>query len=179
MDAFAAGLGDRGIRVARFEFPYMESRRRTGKKRPPDRQPILLQSWREVIARIGEGNLIIGGKSMGGRMATLLAAEDDPPPLAGLVCLGYPFHPPGKPDRMRTEHLEDLRLPCLIAQGERDAMGNHDEVSTYSLSESIQLHWCPDGNHDLTPRKKSGHTQEDNWAGAMDAVAAFAVKIGQ
>jgi uncharacterized protein len=185
MTTFAQGLGARGIAVARFEFPYMAVRRATGNKRPPDRQPILMQTWREVIAQLGEQpgirpggrRLAIGGKSMGGRMASLLAAEDDNHGIGGdiaaLVCLGYPFHPAGKPDRLRTEHLAELSLPSLIVQGERDALGNRAEVESYSLSETIQVHWCPDGDHDLTPRKRSGHSQEDNWAAAMDAVAGF------
>lgn len=181
MNVFAAGIskrgGDRGIRTARFEFPYMAIRRATGKKRPPDRQPILLQTWREVIAQLSGQRLAIGGKSMGGRMATLLAAADEPPEFAAqiqaVVCLAYPFHPAGKPDRLRTEHLAGLSTPTLIVQGDRDALGTREEVEGYELSRQIRLHWCPDGNHDLTPRKKSGFTKEDNWNGAMDAVAGF------
>ncbi|NQV58719.1 MAG: alpha/beta hydrolase [Alphaproteobacteria bacterium] len=180
MAAFAQGLGARGIAVARFEFPYMAARRATGKKRPPDRQPILLQTWREVIAQLGEQpgirRLAIGGKSMGGRMASLLAAEggqDISDAVGALVCLGYPFHPAGKPDRLRNEHLAALSLPSLIVQGERDPLGNRADVAGYPLSRAIELHWCPDGNHDLAPRKRSGYSQEDNWTGAMDAVAGF------
>ncbi|MFP6774063.1 MAG: alpha/beta family hydrolase [Alphaproteobacteria bacterium] len=177
MNVFAAGIakrgGQHGIRTARFEFPYMAIRRATGKKRPPDRPPILLQAWREVMEQVGHVPLAIGGKSMGGRMATLLAAEDDAPEIAALVCLAYPFHPPGKPDRLRTAHLADLATPTLIVQGDRDALGNRDEVAGYTLSKSVRLHWCPDGDHDLTPRKRSGFTQEGNWEGAMDAVAGF------
>ena len=181
MTAFALGLGLRGITVARFEFPYMVARRGTGKKRPPDRQPILLQSWREVIAQVGvqraTSRLAIGGKSMGGRMASLLAAEaegrEDHQKISALVCLSYPFHPAGKPDRLRTGHLAGLTLPALFVQGERDPLGNRAEVETYPLSEAIRFHWCPDGDHDLTPRKRSGHSQEDNWDRAMDAVSRF------
>lgn len=181
MAAFAQGLGARGIAVARFEFPYMAARRATGNKRPPDRQPILLQTWREVTAQLGEhttqGRLAIGGKSMGGRMASLLAAEGGGQDIHALVCLGYPFHPAGKPDRLRIEHLAALSLPSLIVQGERDRLGNRVEVVAYPLSNAIRFHWCPDGDHDLTPRKRSGYSQEDNWAGAMDAVAAFLASL--
>ncbi|MDA1098025.1 MAG: alpha/beta hydrolase [Proteobacteria bacterium] len=181
MTAFAQGLGARGIAVARFEFPYMAARRATGKTRPPDRQPVLLQTWRQVIARLsvpsaarpGPGRLAIGGKSMGGRMASLLAAAGDGRDLHGLVCLGYPFHPAGKPDRLRTGHLRELSLPSLIVQGERDPLGNRAEAAAYPLSNAIRFHWCPDGNHDLAPRKRSGYNQEDNWAAAMDTVAGF------
>lgn len=177
MDAFAQGLGERGIAVARFEFPYMVSRRATGKRRPPDRQPILLQTWREVIARLREdnvdGRLAIGGKSMGGRMASLLAVEADAPDIQALVCLGYPFHPAGKPERLRTEHLMDLALPSLFVQGERDTLGNRSEVEGYALSNTIEFHWCPDGDHSLVPRKRSGFTQDGNWSAAMDVTAEF------
>ncbi len=177
MTAFAQGLGARGIAVARFEFPYMAMRRATGKKRPPDRQLILLQTWREVISRLGarpgSGRLAIGGKSMGGRMASLIAAEGGSQDIHALVCLSYPFHPAGKPDRLRTGHLAELSLPSLIVQGERDRLGNQAEVQGYALSKAIQFHWCPDGDHDLTPRKRSGYRQEDNWNEAMDAIVGF------
>ena len=177
MAAFAEGLGARGIRTARFEFPYMAIRRVTGKKRPPDRQPILLQTWRRVIAQVivqvGGRPLAIGGKSMGGRMATLLAAEAEAPEIAALVCLSYPFHLAGKPDHPRTDHLAELAPPSLMVQGERDALGNRADVAGYELPDNMQFHWCPDGDHNLTPRKRSGHAQAGNWRGAMDAIAEF------
>ncbi|MBT3332249.1 MAG: alpha/beta hydrolase [Rhodospirillaceae bacterium] len=176
MDAFATGLGERGIRVARFEFPYMAERRNSGKKGPPNRLPILLQSWHDVISQFRADHrgqrLVIGGKSMGGRMASLLLAEGEPD-ITALICLSYPFHPAKKPDRLRTEHLADFSLPCLIVQGDRDPLGNRVEVDSYDLAKSIQFHWCPDGDHDLTPRKRSGYTKEANWNDAMDAVAGF------
>lgn len=170
MDAFAAGVAARGYRVARFEFPYMAERRETDRKRPPDRQPVLLETWREVIAALGPGNLVIGGKSMGGRMASLVA---DDAGVRGLVCLGYPFHPPGRPEKTRTAHLEALVTPCLIVQGERDPMGTRADVAGYRLAPSITLRWLPDGNHDLKPRKASGHTEAGNWADGIAAVADF------
>ena len=188
MAAFATGLGQRGIRVARFEFPYMVERRISGKKPPPNRQPILLQSWRDVISQLrvdhpGE-RLAIGGKSMGGRMASMLVtegtadiAEDISVDIAALVCLSHPFHPAKKPDRLRTEHLADVSLPSLIVQGDRDPLGNRAEVDSYNLDPSIQFHWCPDGDHDLTPRKRSGHTQAANWNDAMDRVADFLITL--
>src|SRR5260370_26567995 len=96
VSAFAAGLADHGFRVARFEFPYMAIRRETGKKKPPDREPVLRETWLRVVELLGRDGLIIGGSSMGGRIASLVADEAG---AAGLVCLGYPFHPVGKPDR--------------------------------------------------------------------------------
>ena len=128
---FAEQLAAKGIRVLRFEFPYMAERRETGKKRPPDRQPKLLTSWRQIYEGAGfTGKAFIGGKSMGGRMASLIADELSP---AGLICLGYPFYAPGKPDKPRTEHLESLKTPALILQGERDAMGNREAVEGYII----------------------------------------------
>lgn len=173
MNYFTAGLAERDVRVARFEFPYMAHRRVTGIKRPPGRQAILLETWREVVAQIGKDAVNIGGKSMGGRMATLLASTEDAPPIRRLICLGYPFHPPGKAEKLRTDHLFSLSVPTLIVQGDRDPMGNRNEVGCYKLSPAIQLHWCPDGNHDLTPRKNSGFTEKDNWVDAVNTVAKF------
>ena len=172
MAVFASGLAGRGYRVARFEFPYMARRRLTGVKRPPDRQTTLLDTWRQVIAALRPARLAIGGKSLGGRMASLIAAETEDE-LAGLVCLGYPFHPPGKPERLRTEHLADLTLPSLIVQGERDPFGNLGDVAGYRLSPMIQFYWAPDGDHSLKPRKASGRTEAQNWQEAIEAIDAF------
>lgn len=174
MAAFAEGLAARGLRVVRFEFPYMAARRDGGRRKPPDREPLLLEAWRGVIARLGPERLAIGGKSMGGRMASLLADEAG---VRALVCLGYPFHPPGKPERLRTAHLEALRTPALIAQGTRDPFGRRDEVDGYRLSPAIRLHWAEDGDHDLKPRKASGRSQEQNWTEAMDAIAGFLAEL--
>lgn len=172
MNEIAQGLAGRNLRVVRFEFPYMHKRRVEGGKRPPDRAPVLLQTWRDVVAALGDpARLIIGGKSMGGRMASMVADEIG---VAGLVCLGYPFHAPGKPDAPRTEHLEGLATPALILQGERDPFGGTAEVAGYSLSERIAITWLPDGDHDLKPRKKSGHTHAENMEQAIGAIAAFA-----
>ncbi len=169
MVAFAEGLAAHGLRVARFEFPYMAGRR-TGGKRPPDRQPVLLDTWRAVIDHFGADKLVIGGKSMGGRMASMVADEMN---VRGLVCLGYPFCAPGKVDKPRVAHLESLKTPTLICQGERDTMGNRDAVAGYTLSKNIRLHWLADGDHGFKPRKASGRTEAENWAEAIDAVADF------
>lgn len=170
MAAFAEGLGARGLRVARFEFPYMALRRSEGRKKPPDREPVLLESWRAVIERLGPDRLAIGGKSMGGRMASLVADETG---VQALVCLGYPFHPPGKPERLRTAHLEALRTPTLIVQGSRDPFGTREDVAGYRLSKAIRLHWAEDGDHGLKPRKASGRSEAQNWDEAMGAIAGF------
>ena len=173
MQAFAEMLAAEGFRAARFEFPYMAEQRETGKKKPPNRAPVLLDCWREVIAELGPvDRLVIGGKSMGGRMASLVADETD---VAGLVCLGYPFHSPGKePGPNRLEHLETLKTPTLICQGTRDPFGTTDEVPGYPLSNRVRLHWLEDGDHGFKPRKKSGRTEEQNWRSAIAAIAEFA-----
>ncbi len=175
MDALAEGLAEAGLRVIRFEFPYMAESRRTGKRRPPNREPILRETWHQVIGSLDSEKLVIGGKSMGGRMASLVAEEAQ---VAGLVCLGYPFHPTGKPDRLRTEHLENIETPTLILQGERDTLGNRDEVIDYALSEKIQVRWLTDGDHSFKPRKKSGRTLQDNWSEAIEAVVTFVRELG-
>ena len=170
MNAFADGLADHGFRVVRFEFPYMAERRQTGKRRPPDREPVLRQAWLDVIASVEAQTLFIGGKSMGGRIASLLA---DAVGVAGLICLGYPFHPTGKPDQLRVEHLQAIKTPTLILQGERDPFGNAEEVRGYNLCSQIRLHWLPDGDHSFKPRVSSGRTQDENWREAISVIASF------
>jgi predicted alpha/beta-hydrolase family hydrolase len=98
--------------------------------------------------------------------------------IRGLVCLGYPFHPPEKPEQLRTAHLRELRIPTLICQGTRDPFGTRDEVPGYDLSPAIEVHWLEDGDHDLRPRKAiSGRSYAENLTEAADAVAAFAARV--
>jgi predicted alpha/beta-hydrolase family hydrolase len=171
MDAMAAKLAEHGLRVARFEFPYMHRRRAEGRRSPPDRPAVLESTWHEVIERLGDsGRLVIGGKSMGGRIASQVA---DAAGVAGLVCLGYPFHPPGKPERLRTAHLAELRTPTLIVQGDRDASGNRDEIAGYELSEAIRVAYLVDGDHSFKPRVRSGQTLEGNLDEAVAEIVAF------
>ncbi|MGE3333216.1 MAG: alpha/beta family hydrolase [Rhodospirillaceae bacterium] len=170
MTFFAEGLAQAGYRAARFEFPYMAARRKTGAKKPPDRQPVLLESWRSVIAELRAERLVIGGKSMGGRMASLIADDVN---VQGLVCLGYPFYGAGRKDKPRTEHLLSLKTPTLICQGERDPMGDRESISQLKLSRAIKVRWLPDGDHDLKPRRASGRTHDENLIDALDAVCAF------
>jgi predicted alpha/beta-hydrolase family hydrolase len=170
MTFFARSLADHGYRVARFEFPYLASFRETGKKRPPDREPVLRATWLRVVELLGHERLVIGGKSMGGRIASLIA---DKARVTGLVCLGYPFHPVGKPDTLRVEHLRSLETPTLIVQGERDPFGDRDEVAKYKLSAAIRVAWIDDGDHGLKPRKASGRTEEQNWQAAVEEIATF------
>ncbi len=167
MSFVAQGLGEAGVRVLRFEFPYMAGRRVDGKRRPPDREAVLLETWREAVRECGAERPFIGGKSMGGRMASMVADEVG---AAGLVCLGYPFHPPGRPDRLRTAHLEQLQTPALIVQGTRDTFGTRDDVSTYALNDAITVHWIEGGNHDL---RAPGRSKGQSWGEAIAAVAKF------
>jgi predicted alpha/beta-hydrolase family hydrolase len=173
MQAMAQGLATAGLRVVRFEFPYMAERRRTGKKRRPDREPVLRATWL-VIRSMSTNRLVIGGKSMGGRIASLVADEAG---VQGLVCLGYPFHPVKKPDQLRVEHLKSIRTPTLILQGTRDPFGCQEEVADYQLSRAIQVHWLPDGNHDFEPRKASGRASEQNLAEAVAVIIEFVQKL--
>jgi uncharacterized protein len=170
MEAMAEGISAAGIRVVRFEFPYMAARR-TGGRRPPDREALLLLAWREVAAQLGGGDvLVIGGKSMGGRMASMMADELG---VRGLVCLGYPFHAPGRPEKPRIAHLQELRTPALILQGTRDSFGKPEEVEAYGLPPSVRLQWLEDGDHDFKPRSASGRTQRQNRDEAIAAVVSF------
>ena len=170
MQMFARGLAERGVRVARFEFAYME-RRRHGRRSPPERMPKLRERYRAVFAQLGpKPRWFIGGKSMGGRVASMLADELGVP---GVVCLGYPFHPPGAPERTRTEHLLALRTPCLIVQGTRDSFGTPEEVRRYQLPDSIRVCWIEDGDHSLVPRRSSGSTVAQARTVALDATREF------
>jgi Predicted hydrolase of the alpha/beta-hydrolase fold len=175
MTTVARELGQRGIRVVRFEFPYMAARRTGGKRGAPDRKAVLLATWREVVAQLGGGERVfIGGKSMGGRMATLVADELR---VRGVVCFGYPFHPPGQPARVRTAHLEAMATPMLVLQGERDPFGTRDDVASYRLSPQIRIEWMPDGDHSFKPRAKSGVTETQNVTRAVEVAAAFMATI--
>ncbi len=175
MNTIAGLLSDRHIRVVRFEFPYMAERRTGGSRKPPPRAEKLLGCFSDAIEGLDcSGTLLIGGKSMGGRIASMVADEHNgKQTVAGVVCLGYPFHPPGKPEKLRTAHLETMVTPALICQGERDPFGTREEVAGYALSGSIDIHWSPDGDHDQKPRKASGRTAEDNLRDVADRIAGF------
>lgn len=170
MNTVAQGLVESGIRVVRFEFLYMQTQRETGKRRPPDRQPKLLARFHEVLDQLDVDSPVIGGKSMGGRMATILATERD---VAGVAVLGYPFHALGKPEKVRIDHFCDLTKPVLICQGERDAMGTQEEVARYRLPTHIEIDWFADGDHDLKPRKSSGFLHEAHLQKAITRVSEF------
>jgi uncharacterized protein len=166
-EALAAG----SVRVVRFEFPYMQESRQTHSRGRPDPPKVLESTWLGVIEQVGKpDNLVIGGKSMGGRIASMVA---DRAGVKGLVCLGYPFHPAGRPETLRVAHLEKLATRTLILQGTRDTLGSREEIAGYTLSDSIAVHYLEDGDHSFKPRKSSGRTNAQNFREAVEAIIAF------
>lgn len=169
MQLLAQGLASQGLRVQRFEFPYMAARRHGGGRRPPNPMPVLLDDFRCHLQQL-EPPLFLAGKSMGGRVASLLADELQ---AAGLICFGYPFHPPGKPHKLRTEHLQSLQTPGLIVQGSRDPFGRPEEVADYALCDLLRLHWLDTADHDFKPLKSTGKSQAQMIEEAAAVAAAF------
>ena len=165
MEELSAALEQEGIETVRFEFPYMQKRRLDGKKRPPDREQVLLDCFTRVVDQVrsdcGSGSrVLVGGKSMGGRMASILASRREG--IDGVACFGYPFHPPGKPDRWRTGHFQDVSCPMLVLQGTRDPFGKPSEMAGHEQElEGIRLHWLEGGNHDFQPLKSQPQTQAE------------------
>ncbi len=180
LNATAKALAAAGFRVARFEFGYMAARRTSDGRKPPPRAETLNPEYLAAIEALGaKGPLIIGGKSMGGRVASMVADQlHAAGKITGLLCLGYPFHPPAKPEQLRTKHLADLKTPTLICQGTRDEFGTREEVPGYTLSDAIEVLWLEDGDHDLKPRKSlSGFSAADHLRTVADAVAAWAARL--
>lgn len=177
MEQMAQALATRGVRTTRFEFAYMADQRTGATSRPPPPLDFLVAEYLAVVSMLpptpGQ-RLFIGGKSMGGRVASIMAdvlhAERK---IAGCVCLGYPFHPAGKPQQLRTAHLLNLVCPTLIIQGTRDALGCQGEVATYALSPAIEIAWLADGNHDFVPRVRSGSTADEHMATAAARIVEF------
>jgi len=184
LSVLAQLLAERGVATLRFEFAYMAARRPGGTRKPPPKAERLMDEYRAAVAAAGAGApLLIGGKSMGGRVASLVADELHAAGfVAGLVCLGYPFHPPKRPEQLRTGHLAELACPALMVQGERDPFGTRAEVEALQqakhISPTIRFHWASDGDHDLGPRGSSGFTRKGNLTAAADVVADFAREVG-
>jgi predicted alpha/beta-hydrolase family hydrolase len=172
----SAGLVERGCSVVRFHFPYMQERVDAGRSRPPDRAPVLLDAWRamldEALGWPGRGPLVLSGKSLGGRMASLLLAAGRAPEAVAAVYLGYPLHPAGRPERPRVEHLPAVTVPQLFVSGTRDAL------ATFALLEqalrscrSAELLVVPGGDHSLAVRQRDRQAPPaPPW---LDGVAAF------
>lgn len=164
-------FAQRGITVTRFDFEYMQKAGALNRRQPPDRMPKLQAYFSLIIAELDASlPLFIGGKSMGGRVASMLLDESD---AVGGICFGYPFHPPGKVDKLRTEHLTILNKPLLVVQGSRDTFGTEEEVATYDLPSAIRTYFLPDGDHSLKPRKRSGYTEEAHIIAGVDASVEF------
>jgi predicted alpha/beta-hydrolase family hydrolase len=171
MREIAEALAAASFRVVRFEFPYMQESRTSGRRSRPDPPRVLEETWIRVIEQAGPaGELVIGGKSMGGRIASMVA---DQAGVKGLVCLGYLFHPAGRPDALRVAHLERLKTRSLIVQGTRDALGSREDIAGYVLSDAIKLVYLDDGDHSFKPRKSSGRTYEQNFTQAVEAIREF------
>ncbi len=173
MADIAKRLAAQQISVIRFDFPYMQTMTESGKRRPPDKIDKLEAHYLAQIDALRSSvstPLFIGGKSMGGLVSTLVLEQAD---VVGAVVYGYPFHPPGKPEKLRTAHLEALSKPLCIIQGERDTFGTCDEVGQYPLSALVETVFLTDGDHSLKPRKASGISYEDNMATALSATVEF------
>jgi predicted alpha/beta-hydrolase family hydrolase len=168
MVRFARGMALRGISTATFDFPYVAARRKV-----PDRAPVLEQSWREALdaakAELAGLPIVIGGKSMGGRMASHIAAQGSGG-IEGLVFLGYPLHPPGKPEQRRDAHLPSIAERMLFVQGARDPFGTAAEIAALLPSlQHAELHAVEDGDHSFKVPARRGDVLE----GIMDTVAAW------
>jgi len=171
MQLMAEGIARHNINVLRFNFAYMQLAQELGKRRPPDRAEKLLVHFNAVLSEIDdELPLFIGGKSMGGRMASMLLEEST---ALGCICMGYPFHPPGIPEKLRTEHLIAINKPVLILQGERDTFGTREEISDFDLSRQVKVSYLVDGDHSFKPRKASGFTLDAHLNLVISQTAEF------
>jgi hypothetical protein len=171
MQTMAQEISQHNINVLRFNFAYMQLAEELNKRRPPDRADKLLSHFNMVLCELDDGlPIFVGGKSMGGRMASMLLPNSS---ALGCICMGYPFHPPGKPEKLRTEHLLDMPKPVLILQGERDTFGGREEVASYHLSKKVEVNYLPDGDHSFKPRKASGATLQQNLESAINKTVGF------
>ena len=169
------------LNVLRFNFPFMDKRKLDGKRRPPDRMPTLVACYQSILANVTTTlPIYIAGKSMGGRVAAILAGDKDlmnAHQIRGVICLGYPFHPVKKPEKLRLVPLQETQLPVLILQGQRDALGSEIEINEYEVSTYCQLHFFIDGDHDLKPRVKSGYNLKQHQSAAVNTMRRFIDEI--
>jgi len=176
-DALAAAR----IPSLRFDFPY----RRAG-RRAPDRAPVLQAAVREAVAELAKraklppDRLVLGGRSMGGRIASMVAGDpDDPVPALGLTLLGYPLHPPGKPETLRVEHFPRLTMPVLFVSGTRDAFGTPTELKRHAkkIKGDVSFNWVDTGDHGFKPLKASGMSAPEALSGVATAVVEFVARL--
>lgn len=185
MDKMTALLNKQNINVLRFNFPFMDKRAETGKRYPPDRMPKLIDCYSTVIHDwVDKADsklslpLFIGGKSMGSRVAATLASDVNITGLIqGVFCLGYPFHPPKKLEKLRVAPLQDTHKAILIVQGERDTLGSAVEINDYDVASLCQYVFLPDGDHSLKPRVKSGFSHQQHMESAVNSIVTFIEKI--
>jgi predicted alpha/beta-hydrolase family hydrolase len=181
MTGTARALAERGVDVVTFDFLYVAAGRRS-----PDRAPVLETTWRAVLDEVRRqrvprsARLAMGGKSMGGRMASHVASSDSPPEgVSGLVLLGYPLHPPGQPGKLRTSHLPALRTPTLVVQGSRDEFGGDAEVRAAFAVVPAKVDWhiVAGGDHSFKVPRSAGRTQPDVMGEIYDAVAGWMNRV--
>lgn len=178
MQQFITSLAQQGVQVLCIDFPYMQQMQESGKRRPPP--PIAqtlaqLAEWYALLSPLSALPLWVGGKSMGGRVATLLASQQACP---GVVVAGYPFHPPKAPDKLRLDHWPAIECPLLVLQGERDPFGTRSEVAHYDLPANAHIEWLEDGDHDFKPRRSSGQTHKVLIDEATQIAASFVRAYG-
>ncbi|AWB69050.1 alpha/beta hydrolase [Saccharobesus litoralis] len=175
MQSMAQLVASQGVNVILFDFPYMQTMQQTGKRRPPDKLDKLINSFCQQVTELDSAlPLFIAGKSMGGRVATHIACLDRIATcVKGCVALGYPFHPPGKPEKLRLDHFPAIQIPLKIIQGERDTFGNQQEVATFPYAERFDIKWLVDGDHSFKPRKASGVTYQENLQCAANTLVEF------
>lgn len=168
--AYAAqALADRGLACLRFQFPYQEARRRA-----PDRPQVLEATWRAALAhaRAPAQRIVAGGRSMGGRIASQVAAVGEP--LDALALFAYPLHAPGRPGQLRDAHLASIKAPVLFCSGDRDTFASPEELAAAaSLVPRSRVHLLHGADHGFSVLRSSGRTREDVWAEAVAALLAF------
>lgn len=185
IEALVRLMNAKKLSVLRFNFPFMDKRKLDGKRRPPDRMPALIACYQSVLSSISVDSnahlpIYIGGKSMGGRVAAMLSCDKVlmfNEKINGVICLGYPFHPVKKPEKLRLAPLQETHLPVLILQGQRDALGSEEEINSYEVSSRCQLHYFHDGDHDLKPRIKSGYNLKQHQNSAINKMSEFIDEI--
>ena len=172
LERVADALAPAKIPSLRFNYPYRDAGRKS-----PDRAAVLDAATREAAAelarvtKLAPEQLVLGGRSMGGRYCSLAVGDDeDPVPARGLLLLGYPLHAPGKPDQPRVEHFPRLRVPCLFVSGTRDSLASQDALTAAvkAVKGPVTMHWLESADHGYRPKKSSGRTAEDVAAEVAD-----------
>lgn len=175
MERITEMLFEQGICAVRFEFPYMAERRTSGAKRPPPAAEKLLPDFLEKITllkNVSKRPLFIGGKSMGGRVAAMIGCAP-PKAVRGVICFGYPLHPPGAPEDLRSLPLEKAVTPTLVCQGERDPFGKRDDFARFIPSDRVTVEWMESGDHDFVPLQSAMTTHQRNILRAAQLAAEF------